>query len=198
MSNVYNVLFGAWISSSFSNTKVRYLKYELYFRHPLLLLLDINRSTIEYSDDTVDSSQYSSLGQLSRSCCCIINQHNCPHPTTTTQKTEWSDPIITWDIRVEIVHIVRPHHLIVILHFDIFICCCSFAVDTGTYLSPHKPNMTAVLFVQFTSQTNTQICPTHTHAPNHKNTSPLLSPSHIHWHTMHKFLVTNKGLLLHN
>ena len=56
---LYNVLFGAWISSSFSNTKVRYLKYELYFRHPLLLLLDINRSTIEYSDDTVDSSQYS-------------------------------------------------------------------------------------------------------------------------------------------
>lgn len=58
---------------------------------------------------------------------------------------------------MEIVHIVRPHHLIVILHFDIFICCCSFAVDTGTYLSPHKPNMTAVLFVQFTSQTNTHV-----------------------------------------
>ena len=140
------------------------------------------------------------------SCCCIIHQHNCPHPTTTTQKTEWSDPIITWDIAstglrlpslITIVHIGRPHHLIVILSLTFSVVVVLLLrlrgygnISSSSYIcSVHLTN-------QYTRQWS--ICPTHTHASNHNNTSPLLSPSHIHWTPLHKFLVTNKGLLLHN
>lgn len=82
-------------------------------------------------------------------------------------------------------------------HLLLFFCC-------GYGNIPFSPqaqhDCSSICSVHLTNQYTRRwsICPTHTHAPNHKNTSPLLSPSHIHWHTMHKFLVTNKGLLLHN
>ena len=103
------------------------------------------------------------------SCCCIIHQHNCPHPTTTTQKTEWSDPIITWDIRLHRPPLTILDHNCTYRpptpfdcyptrwHFQLLLFYCFGFVDTGTYLPPHKPNMTAALFVQFASQTNTHV-----------------------------------------
>ena len=90
------------------------------------------------------------------SCCCIINQRKCPHENNS--KTEWSDSIIAWDIRLRLpslITIVSSAHT-TLWHFHLLLLFFCF-VDTGTYLPPHKPNMTAVLFVQFTSQTNTHV-----------------------------------------
>ena len=115
-------------------TKVKYLKYELYFRHPLLLLLDINRSTIQFQWwHSGLYSQYSSLGQPSRYFLLLHNQSTqVSQDRTTTQKTEWSNPIITWDIRLRLpslIKIVSSAHTIWLLSYTLifsFVVVLSF------------------------------------------------------------------------